>query len=335
MAHNLFETDNMLSTRITPWHGKGVVLATPPKNADEALTLSGLKWRVRREPFFLENGREVIIQGNSYNSANKKPKTRTKGHGVIIREDNDDMLGVVGPDYHILQNEEMLDIFDPFIQDGSVQVETCGSLFGGKVVWFLGALKNRQEIIDSNETGKDTVKSYMMMAHSHDQSLSVSYGFTNIRVVCYNTLSAALGKGNMIKIKHTRGMKDALKMITSSLDVASERFELDAQNFALLAKKGVTKASLREYAKRVLDIKSEDKITPHQQKVMDRIVTLATSGKGNSGRNYWHAYNGYTEYLTWEYGKSTDTRLKSLWFGDNVSANQFGFQVALEMAQGA
>ena len=63
---------------------------------------------------------------------------------------------------------------------------------------------------------------------------------------------------------------------------------------------------------------------------------LAEAGRGNTlpsvRGTLWTAYNGVSEWLTYNRGRSEDNRLNSLWFGDSALTNRHALEVALDMA---
>jgi hypothetical protein len=50
------------------------------------------------------------------------------------------------------------------------------------------------------------------------------------------------------------------------------------------------------------------------------------------GKTLWDGYNGVTEYLGTEYGRTHATRLDALWFGASAQLSQKALEVALTMA---
>lgn len=66
------------------------------------------------------------------------------------------------------------------------------------------------------------------------------------------------------------------------------------------------------------------------------IIALCESGRGNTlpsvSGTFWTAYNGLAEWLTYNRGHGTDSRLNSLWFGDSANLNRRALETALEMA---
>lgn len=328
MAHNIKEHDSMLAVGKRPWHGLGVNLMEPPASGEEALRVAGLDWNVSKVPMYLGDGRQVTITGSVSRSKD--------GHyGAMVRQDTGEMLGVVGPSYVPYQNAQMAALFNPLIEECKVSIETCGSLFNGRRVWMLAKFKGSETEIAN---GGDTVARYLLLAHGHDGSLAVRFGFNFIRVVCWNTMSASLHdeKAKLVRCLHTTSLEQNLTDLRNAMVMSEQVFEVTAEKYRKLASQGVSRADLREYARILVGApKSEAEWTSQQQNKVGLIVGAAVEGIGNKGRTFWDALNGATEYLTWHAGRRSDTRLDSLWFGKNADLNQKALDLALEMALAA
>jgi hypothetical protein len=63
---------------------------------------------------------------------------------------------------------------------------------------------------------------------------------------------------------------------------------------------------------------------------------LYESGRGNNlpgvKGTLWAGYNAVTEYLAYSRGKTDDSRLDSLWFGDSAKVNARAMEVAYALA---
>jgi phage/plasmid-like protein (TIGR03299 family) len=329
MAHQIHENDSMLAVGKTPWHGLGTTLATPPATAAEALKLSGLDWTVAKRPMFLDDGQPVKVK-TVYESA----RDRVSVPGAIVREDTNEILGVVGGQYLPYQNADMAELFDPLIQDGSVSIETCGSLFNGRRVWMLARFMSEHGSSMTIRDGDDVAK-YLLLAHGHDGTLAVRFGFTPIRVVCNNTLSFALsdGKSSLVKCLHTANLARNLQILRDAMKMADSAFELTAEQYRSLAARGVSTASLREYARLVVGADEiASKRTAAESRKIGEIVGSAMDGRGNTGRTWWDAYNGVTEWLTWTQGRDAASRINSVWFGGGVATSTDALKLALEMS---
>lgn len=326
MAH---QVENMFSVRETPWHGLGTVLTDSPDNAHDAAVQGGLAWSVNLRPLFLSDGRQVDSQ-------------------AVVRSSDSSILGVVGARWTPLQNADAFAWFDPFTKSGQASYTTAGSLCGGRRVWILAELNRRPVEIVSG----DAVRKFLLLSNSHDGSLAVSVGFTPIRVVCANTLAMAHGDkaSQLIRLRHTRGLAPALDEVRDVINAADACFEATAEQYRTLARRNVANRSdLRDYVQRVLELSNETKtvrsadlaarggLTAKSADIMAAV--LANFDGDGHGANlpgvrgtWWSAYNAVTEYLSYTRGRTADSRLDSLWYGDSAKTNARALELALGMA---
>lgn len=68
--------------------------------------------------------------------------------------------------------------------------------------------------------------------------------------------------------------------------------------------------------------------------VLEEMMNNFEGGAGNSTSNasWWTAYNAVTEYLTHNRGRSDETRVASLWYGDSSLKSEKALDLAFEMA---
>lgn len=289
MAHE-FETGLFVTE--PAWHGLGVVLPNAP-SVDEAIRCAGLDWRVKLSPIYLGNGAVV------------------DGHRAVIRDSDDAQFGVVGSDYTPVQNSEAFDWIRPIIDSGDATIEAAGALRGGRRVWILARVKDATVDVVKG----DPIVSYVLFAHGHDGSLAVRAGFTTTRVVCQNTLSAAVNDGKqLLKFKHTAGVHDALARARDAFDMQRARLRSDAEVYRMLASKRLSDANLVRYIRETL---SEGAGNDNSVKVrnVDDIVRLAHEGRGAAPGTLWGGFNAITEFATHERGRSADSRVNANWFG--------------------
>src|SRR5262249_44118694 len=144
----------------------------------------------------------------------------------------------------------------------------------------------------------DEVEKFILLSHGHDGSLAVRCGFSPVRVVCANTLAMAHGSdaSRLIRVKHTRDIHENLANVREVMDLANQEFEATAEQYRRLARKSVNQADVRKYVKRVLKIESEEDISARSKNLIEEIVGLAETGRGNDlpsiRGTYWSAYNG-------------------------------------------
>jgi phage/plasmid-like protein (TIGR03299 family) len=300
-----------------PWHGLG----TPLEESDlhdwsKACEKAGLSWSVELVPLQTTDTQAEV------------------SHKAVRRTTDKRILGVVGPRYTPLQNHEAFQWFQPFLDAKEASLNTAGSLCQGSRVWVLAKL-NRDPIVVAEG---DEVEKYLLLSHSHDGSLAVRVGFTGIRVCCSNTMALAhrSDASRLIRCKHTRDIHENLANIRETMNLANQEFEASAEQYRLLARKSINQADLEKYVRRVLKVNDEEKPSTRTKNIMEKITRLFDEGRGNNlpsvRGTMWAGYNSFAEYLSYQRGHNSDTRLNSLWFGDSANLNKYALEVALDMA---
>ena len=287
MAHMLEQYGDMASfasLREPAWHGLGTILEDEVTTSQmlDAAHLS--RWDVRLE--------DVDLPGRSHR--NFFAVTRTNPF-----DGDADVLGVVGERYKVLQNEELFSFADNMLDGG--RWETAGSIKNGTVVFGSLAL-DREVILDPNGA-TDKINTYLLVHTSHDGSLAVQASVTPVRVVCQNTLNAALsGVKQSYKIRHTSTVNGKVQAAREALGLANAYLdEFDKQAQTLIQKEIDDKAFFdiitTVYPKPEKDAKGS------MTKWESKIDTLNDIYFGETCVNIkgtaWGAYNALTERLDW------------------------------------
>ena len=318
MAH---EVETMMYVGKTPWHGLGVAIPEGKKlSIEEAIGVAGLDWEVKIQHIFTKDGRGIPLGIlNQY---------------VTCRTSDNAVLGIVGKDYQAFQNRDAFKWFQPFLESGEATIETAGSLKGGSRIWVLARIR-RDPLVVWKE---DIMEHYVLLSNSHDGSLAVKVGFTPIRVVCNNTLCLAHESkaSQLLRVKHTSRVLENLKDIREMMDLAQREFAATVVQYRRLSSKEINSADLVKYVRLVFNLKERKRTSDRerQEKIVPGVVRLFESGRGSrmAGRNYWGAYNAVNEYLNYFRGKTQDSTLNSLWFGDSGRINKRALNIALKMA---
>lgn len=177
--------------------------------------------------------------------------------------------------------------------------------------------------------------------------MAVRFGFTPIRVVCNNTLSAAESgsTSQLIRLIHSTNLYDNLETLRDMLDLSKASFTATVEQYQWLAGRDINEEDLVKYVRIVFDSSLEKEIEEAEGKeaspaieatpTVDKVINLFENGKGAGlpgQRTYWGAYNAVNEFLMWERGQSIDNRLTSVWFADGYSLNKRALDVALKLA---
>jgi len=218
MAHNLFynqqtEKHSFFSVKQKAWHGLGQIVADYPTSA-EAIRYAGLDYTVEKRPLFtncLPNDLTVMEESIAF------PKVGVSNFFATVRNDTNSVLGVVGKDYEVVQNADAFQFFDAIVGgESGIKYETAGALGKGERVFITAKLPEYIKV------GKqDLIEQYLFLTTSHDGFGSITAAFTPTRIVCNNTLNAALrNHSNAIKIRHTASANDRLKQAHTLMGIS-------------------------------------------------------------------------------------------------------------------
>ena len=210
MAHNLnFNRAtgkySFFSVKEKAWHGLGQIVEQYPTSA-EAIKHAGLDYEVIKAPLYTKAS-GIIETADGIEIGNNE--LEVSNYFANIRTDNNTVLGVVGKDYHIVQNREAFNFFDAIVGGGEgILYETAGALGNGERIFITAKLPDYIRV----GNGDDVTEKYIFLTTSHDGSGSITAAFTPIRIVCQNTLNASLrNMSNVVRIKHTAGAKQRLE----------------------------------------------------------------------------------------------------------------------------
>jgi phage/plasmid-like protein (TIGR03299 family) len=277
--------DLFASHREPAWHGLGTVFTDEVTDSRTMLDLAGLSgWNVREVP--------VEVPGTDRFAVPAQAVVATIGTENVV-------LGITGERYEIVQNEDAF-AFLQSLHDGA-RWETAGAIKNGRVVFGTMAF-DRDFVIDESGVA-DTVKSYLMVYTSHDGSTGVAGGVTPVRVVCQNTLNAAMSNiKQTFKIRHTAKVEERMAAEAALWRTANsymDAFEAEAKS---LFQKSVTDKQFFGLVENLFPRPVEDK--KGAQKKWDNRMGLfaqAWNGKPNEGikGTAWGAFNALTEANQW------------------------------------
>lgn len=221
MAHNLNFNErtgrySFFSVQEKAWHGLGQIVTDYPTSA-EAIKHAGLDYEVIKSPLYT-NASNIIDPTDSLEIRDNE--VNVPNYFATIRTDNNAVLGVVGKEYHIVQNREAFSFFDAIVggTDG-ILYETAGALGNGERIFITAKLPDYIRV----GNGDDVTEKYIFLTTSHDGSGSITAAFTPVRIVCQNTLNASLrNMSNVVRIRHTSGAKQRLENAHKVMGLANE-----------------------------------------------------------------------------------------------------------------
>lgn len=360
MAH-YFESGFFV--REKAWHGLGTVLQEAPSTR-EALRLAGLDWHVNLAPVFCApdlppdvDTRKALLSidadpGQLIAAEDARAMVR-----AVHTPDGDvrsDVLGIVGTRYVPLQNVDAFKWFDPLVAERDCVLEAAGSVKGGRHVWILARIG-----IDPQPVGRradDIAAPYLLLSNSHDGTRAVSVAFTPIRVVCWNTLSAANAaidadkdRASSRKVRHTRAAANTLAGVRETINLASRDFTAKAALWRELATTDLAPAQsqrlaafVRSFARAVFTPEATVKKARAEgtfdalpePRAADHLWRLLHKGPGaeSAGLSPFGLYMAATHYADHENGHTNATRLASTWFGQGANVRERAEREAMALA---
>lgn len=289
------------------------------KTIEEGIKKANLDFEVKLHPLCTNDGIDLT------------------SHCATVREDKNQVLGIVSPKYQILQNTEAFKFFEPFLENELATLETAGTLYGGKKVFILAKLNAD----DMYVTPEDRIEKYILLSNSHDGSSSIRVGFTPIRVVCCNMLSFVHSneKSQLIRLNHKGNINVTLNQLRETMDLVNQQFIATEEQYKELSKRDVNKLDLHKYVKQVFSSKSLNEIINNYESEKEEKEKIEAERKRLLARveeifdlepvhNAWTMYNSVNYYLNHERSKNVDTRYNSLWFGPGKSLDNKALQLA-------
>jgi len=184
--------ETMAWTGQVPWHGLGVEIgADDPALRDMPAFMekAGLDWEVQK----------VSLQYGEDHPFTPGETIEDRYH--LVRSDNGTQLSVnpvTDEGYDIRDNASAVDVLQPFLDSDEFTLETAGSLFSGRKVWFLCRLGTGFDVGQD-----DQVANFLTYTIDHSGVNANTAFYTPIRVVCANTLRLATSSaGDMVRDNH-------------------------------------------------------------------------------------------------------------------------------------
>lgn len=307
-----------------PWHSLGTEVKHAMK-ASEAIEAAQLNWEVEKRQVFTTVNNQYVPVNDQF---------------AVVRKDTEDVFGVVGRVYRPLQNKEAFSFFDSIVGTKEAMYHTAGALYNGQKIWLLAKLPNSIQVAKD-----DIVDKYLLLYNSHDGTSTVQIMFTPIRVVCYNTLNAALSEraDGAVKLRHTLNIATNIEGIRNQLGIISSYYKtFEDISKHLVSKQANSKMVEDMLTSLGLGVDKADEST-RTQNMRDQIKHLFEHGKGNDlpgvKGTLWALYNGVTEYadhyktIRSKSDDDTSSRVSSILFGSGANLKQKAMDTVVALAK--
>ena len=300
----------------TPWHGLGTQVSNELSPA-QMQTKAGLDWTVHEVESYVDFNGDKIPTGQK----------------SLIRSSDNKVLTNVGGAWNPVQNTEAFEFFSEYVLAGDMEMNTAGSLKGGRNVFALAKVNESFSIL-----GEDQVDSYLLFSNPHEYGKAIDIRFTPIRVVCNNTLTFSLNtrSSNFVKLNHRT--KFNADMVKEQMGLASEKFAQYKDMAEFLSTKKFSVDALINYYAEVFPYTHNTSEAPStvedlSKNAQDAYAVLDTQPGANFGEGtWWQALNSVTYLTDHKMGRNADSRMQSAWFGINQARKIKAVNKAVEYA---
>lgn len=320
MAHNLeIKNDGKASFASTQkaWHGLGQIV-DGAMTSEQAIELARLDYTVELAPatFNINKVQSIVIPDKF----------------ATFRTDTNMPLGVVGNRYTIVQNKEAFGFFDSIVGSNLAMFETAGVLGQGERIFVSAKMPDVIRI----EGTDDLTEVYVLLTSSHDGSGSIIAAVTPVRVVCQNTLNAALKNTiSRVAIRHTTNASKKLEAAHKLLGISHKYVTEVNEMFNSLAKKSITDAKVKELVEQLFKGEDKDgKISTRTNNIREAVLDSYFTGIGQNQiiGTAWGAYNGVTHYLDHvQKYKTGDVKFDSLMDGASAKIQNEAFALLMAL----
>ena len=260
-------------TREATWNKVGTDIREA-NSVKEALQISGLDYEVVKAPIYLSNGHRI------------KDQFATKKKGT------DEVFGIVGKDYTIVQNEEAFSFVDGIISEGLTFVKAGETSYMNYIIASLP----EQYILD------DKFKPYIIFQNSHAGATTLKAAICPLRIVCQNQFTMAFRNSeNKISLRHSSSIHEKMDEAQHILQFNAEYMD----SFNKMANKMAANKIGEEKALEIIDKyflvddnASTRKVNSNEEKKVILLNAYNAEDNQNFRGTQWGLINAFSDYIT-------------------------------------
>lgn len=304
MGHELDITNgvaSVASARLDMWHRLGTVLPDL-MTAEQALDAAHLaRWNVRKKDLWIAGDPVLTADGVSEGRAIKVDgKFATVRTNPINGQEN--VLGVVGDQYTVIQNEEHAELLNTLVQESGAHFETAGALFGGRQTFISMKLPRKIELTGLHGN-RDVTELYLIARNSHDGTSAFQLLISPVRPVCMNTIRAAISQMvSSFSIRHTTNAKANIEIARQALGMTTRYVDTLEVKMQAMIQREVTKVEATDTLRKVFKFEDvpgvSDRTRRSQNERIGDVIKLWTSSPTITGFHE-SAFGLYQSVVEW------------------------------------
>jgi phage/plasmid-like protein (TIGR03299 family) len=196
----------MTRTNTSSWTRGGT--AVEAGSASEVAKQAGLDWNVMTVPI------QAYIKSsvNPYETITDYYEVPRKQGILKLGKDNENqIIGVVGEKYKVVQNMEVFNALDTLVDSGDARYTAAGEYNNGANIWMIMELPNGVTV------GNDPHTAFLLVQSSHDGSGAVRIRPIIERIFCANQINKLITKSK--RNDYTYTMKHTTNAVLSVQDI--------------------------------------------------------------------------------------------------------------------
>lgn len=256
---------------------------------NEAMDVAGLDWGIQ-----IEDADNLAVT-----TEDGVITTSIPGMRLVMRDDTNLTLGVVGGRYHPVDNRSVFAMGEHILDQGGLLAEG-GTLDHGRKAFMRFDLPGTSVEVG----GKDLIKFGVVIRANHDGSGTVTAGIEGQRLVCTNGMTVKMkGLDHQFTIRHTASAQDRLGEARRVLSGTMQY----AKSFAAVAEEMLsrkfTQADFEKYIEALYPRPEADEkraVTLWDNRRSELLALYRFAETNDLGRDtQWGAFNSVVEYLDW------------------------------------
>jgi phage/plasmid-like protein (TIGR03299 family) len=249
-------------------------------SASEAARQAGLDWDVAPVAIQAYRNRNV----NPYEVVTDYYEVPRKQ--AILRLDTEQVIGVVGEKYKVVQNMEVFSALDSLVDSGEARYTAAGEYNNGANIWMI------MELPAGVQVANDPHAAYLLVQSSHDGSGAVRIRPIIERIFCANQINKLITRGKKndytYTMKHTTHAKLSVQDIRAITQLTYQSIAEYEEVASHLLSRGANHLRAREIFRKVWALPSTVESKPYDMLTQGerRQQTLAYTARDKA----WEIY---------------------------------------------
>ena len=151
ISNDILQIETMAYAGHSPWGDIGTQVSND-LSPQQIMEKADLNWSVEKVNTYADYNGEKIPTGME----------------ALVRSSDNKILTQVGKNWEPCQNETAFEFFNEYCLEGGMNMESAGSLKGGKMVWALAKINESFDVVKG-----DQVDSYLLFSNPHEYGKSI------------------------------------------------------------------------------------------------------------------------------------------------------------------